>query len=162
MKSLIWLLVHRLSKKKSASSVQITEENVSTGKTSPLTNSKPQSGVKIDDFVPLNIVKNTPGNRETSKRPKSPFKKTNKISAITDPSSPSLGSLASILASDSEVSVRKPKKRINSPPPGAVDVDDDLWELESDLSDSGFGLSVKNVFAKSNTVDEKGEEIVPY
>ena len=84
------------------------------------------------------------------------FKKSSKIFANADlnPNSPSMGSLASILASESETSLRKakslkPYQTTVSPIPGTMNTEDDLWELESDLSDSGFEISVKNVFAKS-------------
>jgi len=110
--------------------------------------------------VPLTNLKSKQTNGKQQKT--SFFHKTSKFAQKADPTSPSMESLASILASESESPTPNlPKSVINtkhssSPIPGTVNVEDDLWELDSDLSDSGFGLSVKNVFAKSNIVEEKG------
>ena len=81
--------------------------------------------------------------------------------------SPSLGSLASILTNNEEtafVSSKAAKERKSRSSakstnlPGTVpDSDDDLWDLDSELSDSGFGLSSAD--ARKKTTNDVGGNI---
>ena len=154
-KSLIWLILHLLRKKKQfrSSDIQITEENtVQTERKS--FNFQPLS----DKTLPLTDLTPSSTNRKTRKARESKMKTDN-----LDQFSPSMGSLASILASDSESPRKNSKRKLASekavPLPGSMGQSDDLWELNSDSSDSGFGLEVKNIFARakaSATLENKG------
>ncbi|XP_076800119.1 pecanex-like protein 4 isoform X1 [Clavelina lepadiformis] len=81
--------------------------------------------------------------------------------------SPSLGSIASILTNNEEtafVSSKAAKERKSRSSakstnlPGTVpDSDDDLWDLDSELSDSGFGLSSAD--ARKKTTNDVGGKL---
>ena len=118
--------------------------------------------------VPLTGLKSKRSVDKNRKQPKDEFfRKTSMLTPEADPLSPSMKSLGSILTSESDSSTRnlpKPVKleqNLSSPIPGTVNSEDDLWELDSDLSDSGFGVSMKNVFAKANVAKDKGRCNVP-
>lgn len=150
-------MLHLIRKKKQVrvSNIQISEENsAQSGRKSFTFHPLSSSSSKSDLVLPLNNLKpdssiGKPEKTQTSKLAK------NKVDVVNQ-SSPSMGSVGSILASDSENQRNKTKQESSkktAPIPGSMDTGDDLWELDSDSSDSGFGVEVKNVFARSRAAE---------
>ena len=143
MKSLVWLMVHLLSKKNRVPLSELQVTNESSAETGRKASSR--NGANVAD------PSNPGGKSANEKNQTSTFTRNQDLNKA----SPSLDSLGLILASGSEKSRRKSKNFASpkkpSPLPGAIDTSDDLWELDSDLSDSGFGMPGRNIFAKQPT-----------